>query len=131
MKRLIAHLLAAVFALTTVAPAAFAVQPPAAHCMRKPLAAPAEAMPMHCHEGGQMHAMPEPPTDPHKLQSRNCCLNHDCCRSVTRSQWAHFAPEFALVVSAAAHSQAMCPAPQRAALLFRAVPSGRAPPASL
>jgi hypothetical protein len=131
MKRVIAQLLAAVFALTTIAPAAFAAQPPVPHCARKPLAAPAEAMPMHCHEGGQMHAMPAVPTDIHTLQSRNCCLNHDCCRTVTRSQWAHFAPESASAAWAAPHPYKILANPQRAALLVLDVPSGRAPPASL
>jgi hypothetical protein len=69
------------------------------HCMRQPMvdaaASPAAVramQAMHCH-GMQSAAQDEtlPAPSQASVRSRDCCCNHDCCRSVATSRWAQFA----------------------------------------
>jgi len=63
------------------------------HCMRKPVPAPAAEM-TGCHHHGaaaQTAAAPESAesTSPDRVQAPDdCCQDHECCRSMARSQWA-------------------------------------------
>jgi hypothetical protein len=63
------------------------------HCNRKPVSAPAEEMTGCHHHGAVAHATATPqnsePTSPDRIQAPNdCCQDHECCRSMARSQWA-------------------------------------------
>ena len=79
MQRITARFLLLIALLGTVVPMAMQAKaaPPRACCLRK--------APHHCHETSQ--AQPEQPV----LQDAGCC-NHNCCRAVTSSQWAHPLP---------------------------------------
>jgi hypothetical protein len=95
MHRLIARLLPLVLIAGMLTPFAtgMPMQTSGAHCNRKPLSQskPAEKVPA-CHH----HAMPgmadheamnASPT--HEiLDSKDCCCDHECCRSMARSQSA-------------------------------------------
>jgi hypothetical protein len=63
------------------------------HCMRKAVPVPATEMTGCHHNGGAAHnaAVPQSaePTSPDRVQAPNdCCQDHECCRSMARSQWA-------------------------------------------
>jgi hypothetical protein len=84
-----ASLLLLVMLAPFAAPLALAQSQQAAmHCARRPIGVtPVPAPAMHCH--GMMGAMPASPTSPEAtFQSRDCCANHDCCRSLKTSEWA-------------------------------------------
>lgn len=80
-KFLLLVLLAGLFA-----PLAAAASMPAQHCVRKPMAAQAQSMP-GCHH----HAAPAAAPVSVKLAflSRQCCNEHECCRSTVRRHWVH------------------------------------------
>src|SRR5215472_4466864 len=99
MHRLTARFLLLVLIAGMLTP--FATGMPAqtsgAHCNRKPLSQPKPAEKVHaCHH----HAMPAvqdheslnaSPTDEF-LDSKDCCCDHECCRSLARSQSAQIHP---------------------------------------
>ena len=74
MHRLTARLLLILLLVSAFAPLALAISTPEPHacCLRKP--------------------MREGQRDP-EIQSRPDCCRHDCCRPLTVSLWAHFAPQ--------------------------------------
>jgi hypothetical protein len=74
MHRLTARLLLMMLLLSVFAPVALAISTSAPHacCLRKPL-----------RDGRH---------DP-EIQSTPACCRHDCCRPLTVSLWAHFAPQ--------------------------------------
>jgi len=110
MQRLTARLLLVLVLVSVLAPLGLAATaaPPHACCRRHPMAiAPAG--------DAQIRAVP-------------ACCDHDCCRSVTLTQWAHVGPTagwFATFVSISAH-----PVPQSASPTSAVdhAHSGRAPP---
>jgi hypothetical protein len=73
VHRLTARLLLILLLVSAFAPVALAISTPEPHacCLRKPM------------RDGQR--------DP-EIQSRPDCCRHDCCRPLTVSLWAHFAP---------------------------------------
>jgi len=94
MRRLIASLSLLVLLAGTFAPMAAAMPMPmqasGAHCARKPLpAARADATPAchHHHAAQEVAKVESVPTD-QILDSSQCCCDHECCRSMARSQWA-------------------------------------------
>jgi hypothetical protein len=94
MRRLIASLSLLVLLAGTFAPLAAAMPMPmqasGAHCARKPLPSPpAEATPScHYHHAAQEVAKVESVPSDQILDSTPCCCDHECCRSLARSQWA-------------------------------------------
>jgi hypothetical protein len=64
---------------------AHADQPEAMHCMRKPVQSAQPAM--HCHHGMAQTPATEGPEKFFRALD-GCCQNHDCCRSLTTSEWA-------------------------------------------
>jgi hypothetical protein len=76
MHRLTARILLSLLLVSAFAPVALAFSAPLpqhACCVRKA---------HHCHES----ATPE--SGQRSIGAQDCC-NHDCCRAVTTSQWAH------------------------------------------
>jgi hypothetical protein len=65
------------------------------HCMRKPTPAPAPEMSgCHHHHGAAAPQQVSPQnadseTSDHILGPHDCCQDHECCRSMARSQSAH------------------------------------------
>jgi len=60
------------------------------HCNRKPVPAPASSQMPDCHH--HTAATPEtapPASSDQVLGAKDCCQDHECCRSMARSQWAH------------------------------------------
>lgn len=110
------------------------MQTSGAHCNRKPLSQPkpAENVPA-CHH----HAMPAMPdhesmnaSPTHEIaDSKDCCCDHECCRSMARSHSAD--------INRRAHLEAFQPAAQAAGALYTSAlsydlalyRSVRAPPA--
>jgi hypothetical protein len=90
MKRWTAKFLLLVLLAGMCAPMAAALSMPADHCVRKPVAAPAQSM-AGCHHHN--HATGAQPSNPRlTVQSRQCCEGHECCRSMVRSHSARVAP---------------------------------------
>ncbi len=73
MHRLTARLLLILLLVSVFAPVALAISTPEPHacCLRKPL-------------GDGQHES--------EIQSRPNCCQHNCCRPLTVSLWAHFGP---------------------------------------
>lgn len=94
MDRITARLLLLVLLAGTFTPFAAAVSMPDSHphCLRKPLpAAPANDMPgCHHHAASPVHQEDAAETAPADQVSdfSQCCCDHECCRSMARSQWA-------------------------------------------
>lgn len=94
MRRLIASLSLLVLLAGTFAPMAAAMPLPrqasGAHCARKPLpVSQADATPScHHHHAAQEVANVESVPSDQILDSSQCCCDHECCRSLARSQWA-------------------------------------------
>ena len=88
MQRTVARVLVLVLLVGMYGPLALAVSSPVspAHCQRQP--ATEKPAHHHCHEGMVQSA--EIPEAPATLKNSDCCINHECCRSLVRSQWAHF-----------------------------------------
>jgi hypothetical protein len=101
MHRWTARFVVLVMLVPVIGPLALARMAPmeGMHCVRQPLAAaaatPAAEPAMHCHEGAprsaeqseQQSAVSSASTEA-SFRSLDCCRNHDCCRSVTTSEWA-------------------------------------------
>jgi len=85
MSRWTAKFLLLVLLAGLFAPMATAASMPAQHCVRKPMAVQAQSM-SGCHH----HAAPAAAPTYVKLAfvSRQCCNEHECCRSTVRSHWA-------------------------------------------
>jgi hypothetical protein len=126
MQRTVARFLVLVLLVGMFGPLALAVATPtsaAAHCQRQP--AP-EKPHHHCHEG--MAGSAETSAPPAALKNNTCCVNHECCRPLVRSQWAHFSASLVplgITVAGALPAQPSSAAP-RADL--RSYSSVRAPP---
>jgi hypothetical protein len=94
MRRLIASFSLLVLLAGTFAPMAAAMPMPmqasGAHCARKSLpATQADATPAcHHHHATQEVAKVESVPSDQILDSSQCCCDHECCRSLARSQWA-------------------------------------------
>jgi len=92
MHRLIARtllfvLLAGVFSPFAAASTMSVSHP---HCNRKPVPAPASSEMADCHH--HTAAAPESPlpaSSDQVLSAKDCCQDHECCRSMARAQWAH------------------------------------------
>jgi hypothetical protein len=97
MRRLIASFSLLILLAGTFAPMAAAMPMPmqasGAHCARKPLPLPqADATPAcHHHHAAQEAAKVESVPSDQILDSSQCCCDHECCRSLARSQWAQVA----------------------------------------
>jgi hypothetical protein len=116
------------------------------HCMRRPLAetAAAVAVPaaepaMHCHhqaaqstEQSVEHKSVEhiggPASSEASFRSVDCCCNHDCCRSVTTSEWAQPAGRHSSYVSLLTESAVAALAAARVLSPLIGADSARAPP---
>ena len=60
------------------------------HCNRKPVPTPASAEMAGCHHHGAQAPDPAlPASNDQVLGAKDCCQDHECCRSMARSQWAH------------------------------------------
>jgi len=92
MRRVLATWLLLVIPLGTFGPLALAASSsvPAAHCNRRTLAA--QTAHHHCHEIAEARESTPAPSSSAAFQNTSCCVNHECCRSLVRSQWAHFSP---------------------------------------
>jgi hypothetical protein len=94
MRRLIASFSLLILLAGTFAPMAAAMpmsmQASGAHCARKPSPLPqADATPAcHHHHAAQEAAKVESVPSDQILDSSQCCCDHECCRSLARSQWA-------------------------------------------
>jgi len=94
MDRITARLLLLVLLAGTFTPFAAAVSMPDSHphCVRKPQpAAPANDMAgCHHHAASPVHQQDAAETTPADQVSdfSQCCCDHECCRSMARSQWA-------------------------------------------
>jgi len=110
MHRLTARLLLVLLLTGILVPVALAISaaPPHACCLRKP-----------------MHGRPSHDA---QFQAPPGCCQHDCCRSITVSQWAHVSPLASAQVSPASATlqsewQGLC-----FAVSIKHAHSGRAPP---
>ena len=133
MQRVIARLLVSVLLLSALAPLASAAQPAPACCIRKPVTRDAGMSGMHCHEAaGHMHDMAAmasgAPSETHSLRSRDCCANHECCRSNVRSQWAQVGPALQARRLKLVQSHIAAPISSSAFAAPSDSHSGRAPP---
>jgi hypothetical protein len=90
MQRLTARFLLLFALVGTFAPLALAATPAPPHtcCLRKGI--------HQCHSAA-------PESDQRSIRDTSCC-NHDCCRAVTTSQWAHtqprMTPDFTQIIKA-------------------------------
>jgi len=119
MKRFAARLLLLFACAGTFLPVALQAMaaPPRACCRRKSA--------QQCHEMAASNAAASNP-DESSIRSGGCC-NHDCCRTLTTSQWADY-PKAANIFSQSIDGSTFGP---RAAVLAREVSrshSSRAPP---
>ncbi len=110
MQRLTAKLLVFVLLAGICAPfaAAAPVQAAGAHCARKPLqASPANELPSchHHHAAGPVdHPAAKQNSSAQSVRSNQCCDDHECCRSMVRSLWAHPCPQGSFRIIAQAES---------------------------
>jgi len=95
------------------------------HCQRKPLGpVQAQAPAMQCHHGMSM----APESSETSFSSRDCCCNHDCCRSSKISEWAQ--PRLGPILSnpAALATAPHIKAENALAFFLYGLDSARAPP---
>jgi len=59
------------------------------HCMRKPVPAPVAEMSGCHHHGAAAPQVTEPASSDQVRSPNDCCQDHECCRSMARSQFAH------------------------------------------
>jgi len=118
MQRTTARFLLLITLLGTIIPMAMQAKaaPPRACCLRKG--------PHHCHETSQQQS--EQPV----LQDAGCC-NHDCCRAVTSSQWAHPLPSSAAATVQDTTSHDISDQPDGPLSVSSSLLRSRAPPASI
>jgi hypothetical protein len=114
MKRIIASALLLLLTSAILAPTALAFVPAPANqhacCLRKQ---------PHCHhETGGV-----------SVRTRECCLQHECCRALKVQQTAHLAPTSTLYASHLAAPVALPAAPAHKNFSLRSCRSVRAPPA--
>jgi hypothetical protein len=92
MQRLIARtlllvLLAGVFSPFAAASTMSVAHP---HCNRKPVPAPASSEMSECHHHKAAAAESALPVSSDELLgAKDCCQDHECCRTMARTQWAH------------------------------------------
>jgi hypothetical protein len=110
MHRLTARLLLVLLLVGVFVPVALAISatPPHACCTRKP---------MH---GRASHDA--------EFQAPPGCCQHDCCRPLTVSQWAHVTPAASVAWMSASRSLRLEQRPIRFASKINSVHCGRAPP---
>ena len=92
MQRLIARTLLFVLLAGVFSPfaAASTMAMQHAHCNRKPVAAPVSSEMSECHHHKTAAAQSALPTSNDEvLGAKDCCQDHECCRTMARSQWAH------------------------------------------
>jgi hypothetical protein len=86
-KTLLFVLLAGIYSPFATASAMSVSHP---HCNRKPVPALASAEMAGCHHHGAQAPDPAlPASSDQVLGAKDCCQDHECCRSMARSQWAH------------------------------------------
>jgi hypothetical protein len=114
MHRLTAKLLLLFTLLGSFVPTALAAMSATPHacCLRKA---------HHCHEAGQA------PTDRPVFHDAACC-NHDCCRALTSSQWAHPQPDAGAATAPHIEFRIALSRPIESTVEFFASRSSRAPP---
>jgi hypothetical protein len=104
------------------------------HCMRKPIPAPAAEMPgCHHHGAVAVHSASTPenaePASSDQLQAPNdCCQDHECCRSMARSQFAHTSLRSTHSELNEAAQLSAVPDSQARSMEAALTPPGRAPP---
>jgi hypothetical protein len=130
MHRLIARTLLFVLLAGMFSPLAAASSMSVAHphCHRKPVPAPASSEMTECHH--HTAAAPESalPTSDRVLSAKDCCQDHECCRSMARAQWAHASlPSMHGELSRATQISVVLDSPARSFELAFNHP-GRAPP---
>jgi hypothetical protein len=132
MHRQTAKALLLVLLAGTLTPfsAAFSVPPGRTYCHRKPVESSAAEMPCHHHGIAGMHhqeaAGPHPAEQ--AFDSKSCCVDHQCCRSLVRSQWAQVARQLPGRIANLATQGIQSPHPGfRAVDLALSLPA-RAPP---
>jgi hypothetical protein len=131
MRRQTAKALLLVLLAGTLAPfsAAFSVPPGRTYCHRKPVESSVAEMPCHRHGMGmrrQEAAGPHPAEQ--AFDSKSCCVDHQCCRSLVRSPWAQVARQLPVRTANPATQGIQSPHPGfRAFDLALSLP-GRAPP---
>lgn len=86
MNRWTAKFLLLVLLAGMCAPLAAAASMPAAHCVRRPVAAAMPSMPGCNHHEQATSAQPSKTSL--TVGSRQCCEGHECCRSLVRSHSA-------------------------------------------
>ena len=89
-RTLLFSLLAGLLSPLAAASSIFASHP---HCMRKPVPAAASSEGCHHHHGAAPQPVSSQDADSRSpdrvLGPHDCCQDHECCRSMARSQWAH------------------------------------------
>lgn len=131
MQRVTARLVLLVLLLGVLVPAANAVgmdQTPAC-CRRTPLQAATHGM-AHCHEmaGAVADSNNLTSTSDQAVISRGSCPNHECCRSLVRSQWAQVAQSEAARNLATLSLNVASHVPKARTIAPHDDHSGRAPP---
>jgi hypothetical protein len=118
MQRITARFLLLIALVGTMVPVAIEAKATPRHacCVRKGS--------HHCHESGQ-----EPSEQP-VLADVGCC-NHNCCRAVTSSQWAHPQPSQSPLSTADSAGCANGAQPDKQVSAGSSLLRSRAPPASL
>lgn len=118
MQRITARFLLLIALLGTIVPIAMQAKATPAHacCLRKG--------PHQCHESAAAHS------DGPVLRDAGCC-NHDCCRAVASSHWAHPLPSQNTVgAQGSTGSEAGNPSDEPSSLTYSLLRS-RAPPLSV
>ena len=118
MQRITARFLLLIALVGTMVPVAMQAKatPPHACCVRKGS--------HHCHESGQA------PSEQPVFADVGCC-NHNCCRAVTSSQWAHPQPSLSPLSTADSGGCANPAQPDKQVSASSSLLRSRAPPASL
>jgi len=118
MQRLTARLLLLIALLGIILPVALqaTVAPQHACCRRQ--------AGHHCHDSAETN-----PNEP--VARRSGCCNHDCCRAVTSSQWAHPQPTLTAASVQNVTAGEIDRQPNRPSTTFLTFRSTRAPPTFL
>jgi len=149
MHRWIAKFLTLVMLVPFLGPAALAhAAPPAGmHCIRMRMAdAPAAAAPatpaqqsaMHCHgmatqPAAQTETAQSDSASSHpeaSFTSRDCCCDHNCCRSTATSGWAQPASRLSSFLNLTVESASLATSTVRLSAPLLGPDSARAPPRS-
>jgi hypothetical protein len=110
MYRLTARFVLILLLVSVFAPVALAISAPAAHacCLRKP-----------------MH---DRSTHNSEFNAPLGCCQHDCCRPLTVSQWAHLTPSANLQITSPSATLQSSRRPVCFATIVNSAHSGRSPP---